>query len=155
MLGDGEADPREPPQDYDERGRPVNAETKRINRNIVRSHNEVMHVIGVAEPDSLITAESESDNQLIQQHLEDMLGRKLWDPARVLGALGVWGAEPLRQRAFVGVSGRRSLVFLVITNNVALYTIRRPSALETLPTGLRAYLALWCFVHRYPGERRG
>ncbi|KJR80697.1 uncharacterized protein SPSK_05029 [Sporothrix schenckii 1099-18] len=101
VLGNGEANPREPPQDYDERGRPVNAETKRINRNIVRSHNEVMHVIGVAEPDSLITAESESDNQLIQQHLEDMLGRKLWDPARVIGALGVWGAEPLRQRALL------------------------------------------------------
>ncbi|KAL1894765.1 hypothetical protein Sste5346_005740 [Sporothrix stenoceras] len=101
IPGDGEANPREPPQDYDERGRPVNAETKRINRNIVRSHNEVMHVIGVAEPDSLITAESESDNQLIQQHLEDMIGRKLWDPSRVIGALGVWGAEPLRQRALL------------------------------------------------------
>ncbi|CAK7227887.1 hypothetical protein SEUCBS140593_006727 [Sporothrix eucalyptigena] len=97
VLGTGEVNPHEPPQSYDERGRPYNAETRRINRNIIRAHNEVMQVIGVAEPDSLMTAESEADNQLIQQLHEDKLGHKLFWPMRTIGLLGLWGAEPLRQ----------------------------------------------------------
>lgn len=101
VPGTGEANPREPVQTYDERGRPYNAETRRVNRNIIRAHNEVMQVIGVAEPESLLTAENETNKQLIQQLHEDRLGWRLYKPLRMISAVGLWGTEPLRQRALV------------------------------------------------------
>ncbi len=104
VQGDGQVDPRAPEQSFDERGRPVNAETKRINRDIVRSHNEVMQVIGVAEPDSgLVSSDDEAGQRLMQQNLEDRIGQQLIPPVRVPGIVGVWGAEPLRQRIMVSL----------------------------------------------------
>lgn len=102
VPGTGEANLHEPPQAYDERGRPFNAETRRINRHIIRAHNEVMQAIGVAEPDSLLTTESETSNQLVQQMDEDKAGIRLLPSLRMIGTVGVWGAEPLRQRVLVG-----------------------------------------------------
>ncbi|CAK7263387.1 hypothetical protein SEPCBS119000_000448 [Sporothrix epigloea] len=101
VPGTGEANPREPPQTYDERGRPYNAETRRINRNIIRAHNEVMQVIGVAEPESLLTAETETNKQLVQQLHEDRIGYRLYRPMRIIGTVGIWCAEPLRQRVLL------------------------------------------------------
>ncbi|CAK7265467.1 hypothetical protein SEPCBS57363_001598 [Sporothrix epigloea] len=101
VPGTGEANPREPLQTYDERGRPYNAETRRVNRNIIRAHNEVMQVIGVAEPESLLTAENETNKQLIQQLHEDRLGNRLYKPLRIISAVGLWGIEPLRQRVLL------------------------------------------------------
>ncbi|OAA67044.1 hypothetical protein SPI_01620 [Niveomyces insectorum RCEF 264] len=99
VPGEGEADPRAPPQSYDDRGRPVNAETKRINRDIVRSHNEVMHVIGVAEPDGgMLSDGSEAMGRRRQQLYEDRLGRQLMGFGRMLGIAGVWGVNAMRQR---------------------------------------------------------
>ncbi|KAI6359699.1 hypothetical protein MCOR25_006966 [Pyricularia grisea] len=51
VQGDGPHDPRLPAQAYDERGRPINPEARRLNRELIRAHNEVMHAIGVAEPE--------------------------------------------------------------------------------------------------------
>ncbi|KAM0435325.1 hypothetical protein ACHAPT_003419 [Fusarium lateritium] len=56
-------------QQYDNRGRPINPETKRINRDIIRAHNEVMLVIGVAEqenPTSNPEAEAERRHALYE-----------------------------------------------------------------------------------------
>ncbi|KLU88412.1 hypothetical protein MAPG_07397 [Magnaporthiopsis poae ATCC 64411] len=50
-MGEGEGDPRAPVQLYDEHGRPVNPDARRLNRELIRAHNEVMLAIGVAEPD--------------------------------------------------------------------------------------------------------
>ncbi|CAK7220656.1 hypothetical protein SCUCBS95973_004233 [Sporothrix curviconia] len=135
VPGTGEANPREPPQTYDERGRPYNTDTRRINRNIIRAHNEVMQVIGVAEPDSLLAAESEANNQLIQQLHEDRLGHKLYVPMRIIGAVGVWGAEPLRQRALLFREYNNHLPWSRFRQDYGAKTI-----LRTLAVGLTAGL---------------
>ncbi|KAK1833248.1 hypothetical protein QBC39DRAFT_401547 [Podospora conica] len=93
---------RGPRQQYDERGRPVNPETRRINRNVVRSHNEVMHVIGVAEPDSP-SPEAEAEAAEARRHLEfeNYIGRNLAVVSDVLVTAGVWGVNGVRQRILI------------------------------------------------------
>ena len=102
VQGEGEDNPRAPRQQYDDRGWPVNDETKRINSDIIRSHNEVMQVIGVAEPESgMMPADAESNRRLLQQHYEDHMGQTFWFPLRTAGIIGLWGLGPLRQRVLV------------------------------------------------------
>lgn len=99
MQGEGEADPREPPQQYDERGRPVNPVTRQINRDIIRSHNEVMQVIGVAEPENMA-----SEPQAIsQEHLEweEAIGLRLLANGRCVHASAACGVNGMRQRILV------------------------------------------------------
>ncbi|KAL2151876.1 hypothetical protein VTH82DRAFT_5060 [Thermothelomyces myriococcoides] len=97
VPGEGPEDPRAPRQLYDERGRPINPETKRINRDVIRSHNEVMMVIGVAEPEnSLFDAQAEAARE--QQRYEDRVGRKLLLYSSVLNTAAIWGINGMRQR---------------------------------------------------------
>ncbi|RTE76910.1 hypothetical protein BHE90_008601 [Fusarium euwallaceae] len=88
-------------QQYDHRGRPINPETKRINRDIIRSHNEVMLVIGVAEqenPASNPEAESERRHALYEYDV----GMKLTFRAmRCVDAAGAFGLDGLRQRILI------------------------------------------------------
>ena len=100
VEGEGIADPRDANQLYDDKGRPYNPETKRLNREIVRSHNEVMHVIGVAEPDpSSNEAEVLAARRymMYEQDVGDRMGR-LGD---ILTEVGVWGVWGLRRRVLV------------------------------------------------------
>lgn len=85
---------------WDERGRPVNPVSKRINRDIIRSHNEVMLVIGVAEPENGI---SESQAEMARKHhqYEDDTGHTLLRVARVVEAAGAWGITGARHRILV------------------------------------------------------
>ncbi|CAP73558.1 uncharacterized protein PODANS_2_9250 [Podospora anserina S mat+] len=82
---------------YDERGRPINPETRRINRDVVRSHNEVMTVIGVAEPDN-----GPDDAHAMSSHrhnvYEDRWGNRLLNLGGVLDTACVWGVNGMRQR---------------------------------------------------------
>ncbi|KAL2157614.1 hypothetical protein VTH06DRAFT_5993 [Thermothelomyces fergusii] len=97
VPGEGPEDPRAPRQQYDERGRPINPETKRINRDVIRSHNEVMMVIGVAEPEnSLVDAQAEATRE--QQRYEDRVGRTLLLYGGVLNTAAIWGINGMRQR---------------------------------------------------------
>lgn len=102
VQGTGEADPREPLQLYDEKGRPSNPETKRITRDIIRSHNEVMQVIGVAEPDNSVL-DPETELRLRQDEQEDIIGRRLMYGGRLIAVAGVWGVNGFRQRILVCV----------------------------------------------------
>ncbi|KAK0728144.1 hypothetical protein B0T26DRAFT_748410 [Lasiosphaeria miniovina] len=99
---DAPADPQSNnPQMYDERGRPVNEETRRINRDIIRSHNEVMQVIGVAEPD---TGAAETQAQaLANAHgsYENSVGNNLDMLGGVLGTSIAWGVSGVRQRVLL------------------------------------------------------
>lgn len=99
VYGEGEGDPRAPLQMYDERGRPVNPETKRVNRDIIRSHNEVMLVIGVVESENTID-ELRAEHQRRQAHDEhdESIGNNLEWAARVCELGGVWGVGGMRQR---------------------------------------------------------
>ncbi|EFX01047.1 hypothetical protein CMQ_5989 [Grosmannia clavigera kw1407] len=104
VPGEGEQDPRDHDpnqhrQEYDDRGRPVNRETKLMNRDIVRAHNEVMQVIGVAEPDSSIqAADEEAEKRYRQKQYGDEVAHRLIHVGRVLGVMGVWGVNAVRQR---------------------------------------------------------
>ncbi|KAI5461357.1 hypothetical protein BGZ63DRAFT_414125 [Mariannaea sp. PMI_226] len=92
---------REPTQEYDHRGRPVNAETKRINRDIVRSHNEVMLVIGVAEQENPNLG-PEAESQRRHEAHERAVGMKLVSSAyRCIEAVGIFGLHRARQRILV------------------------------------------------------
>lgn len=103
VQGDGGEGSQSSTQQYDEKGRPVNPETKRLNREIVRSHNEVMHVIGVAEPDP---NSNESEVQSARRYLlyEHIIGDRMEMIGKGLSDVGVWGFTGLRQRILVCAS---------------------------------------------------
>jgi len=101
VPGEGVADPRAPQLMYDERGRPYNPETKRINRDVIRSHNEVMMVIGVAEPDNGI-AEAQAEAARKHYEFEERVGRRLLLAGGMLETAAIWGVNGLRQRILVG-----------------------------------------------------
>ncbi|OAA75533.1 hypothetical protein LEL_07521 [Akanthomyces lecanii RCEF 1005] len=101
LEGEGPEDPRHPPQQYDQRGRPVNPDTKRINREIVRSHNEVMLVIGVAEPENP-NKSPEAESQRRHDAHEEEIGRQLDSHARrAMEMVGLFGIHGLRQRILI------------------------------------------------------
>lgn len=85
---------------YDERGRPVNPESKRINRDIIRSHNEVMLVIGVAEPENGLS-ESQAETARRHHQYEDDTGHTLLRVSRLVEAAGAWGVTGARHRILV------------------------------------------------------
>ena len=101
VEGLGEADPHEPPKQYDEKGRIVNPQTKQTIKDIIRAHNEVMLVIGVAEPENP-TISNEQD-ALSREHnmYESDTGKTLLNVGRCLGILGIWGVHGTRQRVLV------------------------------------------------------
>ena len=87
---------------WDEKGRPVNPETKRINRDVIRSHNEVMLVIGVAEPEGGISpAQAESARK--HNQYEDRIGQSLLITSRIVEAAGAWGIYGVRDRILVSL----------------------------------------------------
>ncbi|KAH6655072.1 hypothetical protein BKA67DRAFT_559411 [Truncatella angustata] len=97
VEGTGQDDPHEPERQYDEKGRVINPETRQRTKNVIRAHNEVMEVIGVAEP------ENSSDSlELVMardhQAYESGAGRNLLNIGRTLGVLGIWGVHGVRQR---------------------------------------------------------
>lgn len=99
VYGEGEDDPRDPLQLYDERGRPVNPETKRVNRDIIRSHNEVMLVIGVVESENTFDElRAEHQRRHAHERHDELVGRNLEWAARVCELGGVWGIGGMRQR---------------------------------------------------------
>ena len=87
-------------QQYDHKGRPVNPATKTLNREIVRAHNEVMHVIGVAEPDIL---NNEAEMQSARRYLayEQKVGDQMEYLGKGLMEVGIWAFTGLRHRVMV------------------------------------------------------
>ncbi|KAL1838614.1 hypothetical protein VTJ49DRAFT_2482 [Mycothermus thermophilus] len=96
VMGEGPEDPRTRGQLYDDRGRPINPETKRINRDVVRSHNEVMMVIGVAEPDNGHDTQLEAAQR--HRRYENRVGGRLLLTGSVLQTAAIWGVNGMRQR---------------------------------------------------------
>lgn len=99
VMGEGEGDPRAPLQMYDERGRPVNPETRRINRDVIRSHNEVMLVIGVVEAENSIDeVRAERARHIAHLQHDTRLARRFEWASSACELAGVWGIAGLRQR---------------------------------------------------------
>lgn len=102
VMGEGEGDSRAPLQLYDDRGRPVNPETRRINRDIIRAHNEVMLAIGVVESENTIDeARAERLRRVHHEQHDDRVGRNLEWVARACELAGVWGIGGIRQRVLL------------------------------------------------------
>ncbi|EGR53110.1 uncharacterized protein TRIREDRAFT_74477 [Trichoderma reesei QM6a] len=99
VQGEGEEDPRMPRQQYDHGGRPINPDTVRINRDIIRSHNQVMFIIGIAEPEN---PGPEIDSQRRHGAYEESVGLKLASSAkRCVEAVGIFGVNGLRDRILI------------------------------------------------------
>ncbi|KAI4599335.1 hypothetical protein KJ359_001776 [Pestalotiopsis sp. 9143b] len=127
VYGTGEDDPREPPRQYDEKGRIINPESKQRIKDVIRAHNEVMEVIGVAEPDS----HAESHEMLIardHQLYEAETGNTLLNIGRSLGIFGIWGVHGVRQR----------IMFLQLMH----YEREQRSLSQLLLTGLPPFLVM-------------
>ncbi len=101
VQGEGDSDPWAPLQLYDERGRPVNPETKRINKDVIRSHNEVMLVIGVAEAEN-DTSDAQADSARRHDQYEQKVGETMFYVSTAIETTGVWGVNGMRQRIMVG-----------------------------------------------------
>lgn len=71
-----------------------------MNRDMVRAHNEVMQVIGVAEPDSGPT-EAEKEAKRRYHEYEEVMGHRLLRIGRSLEVGGVWGVNGFRARILV------------------------------------------------------
>ncbi|KAF9763643.1 hypothetical protein IL306_003047 [Fusarium sp. DS 682] len=98
---DDKLDVNESGQQYDHRGRPINPETKRINRDIIRSHNEVMLVIGVAEQENP-TSNPEAESDKRHATYEDDVGISLaFSALRCVDAAGAFGLDGFRQRVLL------------------------------------------------------
>ncbi|KAI1079360.1 hypothetical protein F5B20DRAFT_175049 [Whalleya microplaca] len=113
--GEGEADPHEPDKRYDGTGRIINPQTRQTIRDVIRAHNEVMLVIGVAEPEYCVTSAAERETARLYQDYESQTGRTLHSLGRTLGILGVWGVVSIRQRILV-YKERANIPFLRLLN---------------------------------------
>ncbi|KAI0532669.1 hypothetical protein GGR58DRAFT_517543 [Xylaria digitata] len=101
VEGEGEANPQEPIREYDEHGRVVNEESKNLNKDIIRAHNEVMLVIGVAEQEPSSSSIPLTDPTRLHNEYENSTGRHFLRLGRVLVVAGIWGVHGVRQRILV------------------------------------------------------
>lgn len=136
VEGTGEDDPREPRRQYDEKGRIINPESKQRIKDVIRAHNEVMEVIGVAEPDS----HAESNEMLMvrdHQLYETETGNTLLNIGRSLGIFGIWGVHGVRQRIMLYKS-YSDIEFLQLMH----YEREQRSLSQLLLTGLPPFLVM-------------
>jgi hypothetical protein len=102
QMGEGEGDPRAPVQLYDEHGRPVNPDARRLNRELIRAHNEVMLAIGVAEPDDGAAERQEMQQREKARMESERIGWRLSGAAHLVEIASAWGLHGLRNRILVG-----------------------------------------------------
>ncbi|KEY71587.1 hypothetical protein S7711_06048 [Stachybotrys chartarum IBT 7711] len=142
-YGEGQVDANQPPQQYDQRGRPVNPDTKRMNRDIIRAHNEVMQVIGVAEPES---QSSSSDAKLRRSHweYESSVGRTIrWSAERCFEAVGALGLHGLRQRVLVYQHYSDMPFWTFIRRTRSTFSIQG----DVLPGAATSFFATYMYRH--------
>ncbi|TDZ40032.1 hypothetical protein C8035_v004937 [Colletotrichum spinosum] len=151
VEGEGDADPRAPVQQYDGRGRPINPETKRMNRDMVRSHNEVMQVIGVAESDNSPSA-AEVDSVRRYFNYEDAVGTRLLRFGRALEIAGVWGINGMRLRILI-YRRYADISFFELLQGESSQRSLSGSLLAGLPTFLGGHLFKMSTYYFYPYPR--
>lgn len=83
-------------QKYDDRGHPVNPETRMRIRDHVRASNEVMQAAGIIEETSAVNSREISRLLAVRSETEKAVGRL--DRGRSLLVVGVWGVLGLRRR---------------------------------------------------------
>ncbi|KAI1312890.1 hypothetical protein F5Y03DRAFT_390593 [Xylaria venustula] len=138
VEGEGEADPQEPAREYDEHGRVTNEESKRMNKDVIRAHNEVMLVIGVAEQDPGASINTAIDTMRAYDEYENNTGVQFSRLGRVLIVAGIWGVHGIRQRILVYKETAR-LPFLDMMRR----EIRTHSASQLLFAGMPSFFGAW------------
>ncbi|KAI0119906.1 hypothetical protein GGR51DRAFT_495542 [Nemania sp. FL0031] len=138
VEGEGEADLREPTREYDEHGRVVNDESKRMNKDIIRAHNEVMLVIGVAEQDPGASNSPVADTTRLHTEYENTTGKNFLRLGRVLVLTGIWGIHGVRQRILV-YKEAAAFPFLDLMQREA----RANSASRLLFAGMPSFFSAW------------
>ncbi|RYP23515.1 hypothetical protein DL765_001029 [Monosporascus sp. GIB2] len=109
VEGLGEACPHEPEKQYDEKGRVINPQTKRTIKDFIRAHNEVMLVIGVAEPDNAGISEEQARLAVTRQMYEADTGRSLLNnPDADIPTLMALDGQPSGEAIPVGAIRRQS-----------------------------------------------
>lgn len=110
-------------QQYDQRGRPVNPTTRRINRDIIRAHNEVMLAIGVVEPEAS-WQETLAKQESVRRHrqAETSFAKSLLFVNGIIEKSVVWGVDGMRQRIMVSSSCPTPPTSPLITNLHPRYT---------------------------------
>lgn len=90
--------------------------TRQLNKDIIRSHNEVMQVIGVAEPENMLS----EPQALTARHeaWENAIGLRLLAIGRFVHASGAWGVNGMRQRILVRTSGSSRYPVTSLTESI-------------------------------------
>lgn len=88
-------------QRYDDRGHPVNYETRQRMRDHVRASNEVMQAAGIIEETADIQARDKVVEDALNEEME--MGLKRLEIGRVVLVAGVWGVCGLRRRILVSL----------------------------------------------------
>ncbi|KAI1423035.1 hypothetical protein F5Y12DRAFT_716813 [Xylaria sp. FL1777] len=138
VEGEGEADPQEPTREYDEHGRVVNEESKRMNKDIIRSHNEVMLVIGVAEQDPGGSVSTAVDATRLHNEYENSTGRHFLRAGRVLVIAGIWGVHGIRQRVLVYKEAARFPFLDMMQRERRTHTVS-----QLLFSGMPSFFGAW------------
>lgn len=86
---------------FDDRGRLFNPNIKNLSRDFIRSHNEVMMVIGVAEPESGTAADAQMEATQRHNRYEDWIGSRLHLAAYEIASASNWAVHGVRQRLWV------------------------------------------------------
>ncbi|KAI0157623.1 hypothetical protein GGR57DRAFT_50763 [Xylariaceae sp. FL1272] len=136
--GEGEDDPHEPPKQYNEKGRVTNPDTRHINRELIRAHNEVMHVIGVAEPENPHITALEHTSAKLHNDYETDTGRQLRQTANAMLNIGMWGLYGIRQRNLVYRETARLPFFEMMQREVKIQ-----SPFQVFLGGMPASLSAW------------
>lgn len=79
-----------------------------MNKDIIRAHNEVMHVIGVAEPDPSTSNNWAAYSAKLHSEYENNRGGHLLRIGRLIFVAGIWGVHGVRQRILVRLPLRRA-----------------------------------------------
>lgn len=147
-AGDGNPPNNNNGQIYNEHGHPRNPETRRREREAVRSANEVMQVTGVVE--DLKIAREKAFKFMDEKNHETYTGLRLMELGRASLVVGVWGVLGLRRRILVRILLLRWDIVLTIC--IVIQTICRTTPLADSPTG---YGQIWITARdwlRRPGS---
>ncbi|KAI1352537.1 hypothetical protein F5Y01DRAFT_279646 [Xylaria sp. FL0043] len=138
VEGEGEANTQEPTREYDEHGRVTNEASKRMNKDIIRAHNEVMLVIGVAEQEPAGSTSTAVDTTKVHNEYENSTGRHFLRVGRVLVVAGIWGVHGIRQRVLV-YKETAGLPFLDMMRREG----RTHTASQLFFAGMPSFLSAW------------
>ncbi|KAI1117215.1 hypothetical protein F5Y14DRAFT_439339 [Nemania sp. NC0429] len=142
VAGEGEADVQDA-RTYDEHGRVVNESSRQMNKDIIRAHNEVMHVIGVAEPEPSASSNWAAFSAKLHSDYENSKGRHFLRWGRLIFVAGVWGVHGLRQRILVYRETARLPFLSLLQREVSTHTASR-LLFAGLPSFLGAWSLQWC-----------